>query len=1054
MDKYNRVIQDVTAIVDSIGDSRKEPDENGKDYRLRSDSVECIKELIRMLKRDGSLFPILRHLGAMNIVEKDLLPIVRNYFLENEAIGEYTLRLLNQLTYPALMYYKEKMPDNVEHKRVFLQINGYLRVYKTKLSRDVKVWKVLIEKALSITAKNVIDQSEEEKILLERILIFIRNILHVPIDTFLVHGADDDEMIAEDMIITFKESGVLDALIKLSSHDETQPFCFHLLEIITSLLRAQSPEFLTLDEDRSSHVNKKRKTCAALVESEELDQIKEHEKKMKNLSRFSRFNRFKDSTYLVKNFKSVGENDLIYHKTTEDPRKISMDIEKAGTKKPKNRAPMQDDCSVQYNNIGITFRRPSIKVRKLLKEFCSKFVKESYNSLMAYVKSALENKNAIANDETYYFFTAHFFMEFNRHSKGDPSDIEETFNTEYFHYLHTKVEEFMDQIANARSDRVSITAWSRRLHIALKAYKELLFTIASIKHAQEERLLYLAKTMSDKVFYELDYRELLLNLISGYDEKKMSPQFLRDLIETNHVFLKMLDLYSKSNENFVVKTKKKKRRKPTAKKKKEQQMELVEKLWQEIVFELDEAIQGKTELPNPDNEVEVLSFNVLSEETRDAQKEDALYRISKFLKQRKILLALALCRNAREEYNDYDDTPFGAPDLSPEEEVAILHRIIATEKWIDLDMEEPIEKNGKENAVADENIAENQNEEELADKEKDPVSDYEEEKDGENNGVVNDESAYQERAFYLRDFVLKYCNSKVVKAYCLALKKFDINSEILNHAILRMAHRIALDCKSPVFFFQLSVFRIFQRCFEISKLDRDNKFSEIRNFARFIIKEFVSQAKGNDKLLVEILFWKNKKEMHEIEENYVKPEPKERKRKEKKGRKGKKGEDDAINSTYDSDSGDDRPGNRNDDLSELSDDADEFNPKFQSTQIPKVPEEKSKSPDASVAENNPTIYDEVIDVNYEELQDQPGSLNPYDLEDDDLIDMDEVINQVAADDDSLDNDFENDVNNENSIIGATQNDLADDLSDAETIDGEVIISKRKKNIVLDDSDDD
>ena len=60
------------------------------------------------------------------------------------------------------------------------------------------------------------------------------------------------------------------------------------------------------------------------------------------------------------------------------------------------------------------------------------------------------------------------------------------------------------------------------------------------------------------VFYEQEYRELCLQQLNIYNETKMSLSYLKDLVETTHVFMKLMESMSKSN-HLMVKSKKKRK---------------------------------------------------------------------------------------------------------------------------------------------------------------------------------------------------------------------------------------------------------------------------------------------------------------------------------------------------------------------------------------------------------------------------------------------------------------------------------------------------------------
>ena len=91
---------------------------------------------------------------------------------------------------------------------------------------------------------------------------------------------------------------------------------------------------------------------------------------------FNRHSRF-GGTFVVKNFKSISENDMIYHKNERDTSRIELDAYKKAKKKPKNRKPLTD---------REVKRRSTLSIRLGLKEFCIQFLENCYNPLMYAVK--------------------------------------------------------------------------------------------------------------------------------------------------------------------------------------------------------------------------------------------------------------------------------------------------------------------------------------------------------------------------------------------------------------------------------------------------------------------------------------------------------------------------------------------------------------------------------------------------------------------------------------------------------------------------------------------
>lgn len=111
-------------------------------------SIEAIRDLIKFLRRDGDDHEIRRFLGAANIVETDLLPILVQYAHKSELF-DLIIRLLVNLTTPALLIYNEQPPTDKNTSQYYLQMLLHLQKYKRAFT-DVNIWKIIVDKLANI----------------------------------------------------------------------------------------------------------------------------------------------------------------------------------------------------------------------------------------------------------------------------------------------------------------------------------------------------------------------------------------------------------------------------------------------------------------------------------------------------------------------------------------------------------------------------------------------------------------------------------------------------------------------------------------------------------------------------------------------------------------------------------------------------------------------------------------------------------------------------------------------------------------------------------------
>lgn len=152
-------------------------------------------------------------------------------------------------------------------------------------------------------------------------------------------------------------------------------------------------------------------------------------------------------------------------------------------------------------------------------------------------------------------------------------------------------------------DKKKIPIWSRRLHMALRAYQELLFTLGAMDKYATENVRNSSKVLKGNIFYVPEYREMCLVLLQSYKEHHHSLAYLKDLVETNHIFLKLFQEYCQTNRHVVIQNKKTKRVKKKSKTKKKETNETTVSTdppvpFDEIAVEISSALQEESSLPD------------------------------------------------------------------------------------------------------------------------------------------------------------------------------------------------------------------------------------------------------------------------------------------------------------------------------------------------------------------------------------------------------------------------------------------------------------------------
>ena len=268
-------------------------------YHPDPDCVECVKDLIRFLRRDDNTHEIRRSLGDLAIVKSDLLPILKDHS-NNRELFDVTLRLLVNLTNPELLLFKEELPEDKETRNFFLQIQNHRQSYKEAFV-DQQLWTILSKTLGALLKKDWDERLEDDKLIIERILILVRNVLQVPTNVRREHRTEDDATIHDQILWVLHQGGMQDRLLYIASSDLEQQYCLHILEIISLMFREQDPMSLAsanLGRSKAEKDADEEALSKAVMREEQKQQARA---KAKLVSRHSRFG----GTYVVKNMKNV-----------------------------------------------------------------------------------------------------------------------------------------------------------------------------------------------------------------------------------------------------------------------------------------------------------------------------------------------------------------------------------------------------------------------------------------------------------------------------------------------------------------------------------------------------------------------------------------------------------------------------------------------------------------------------------------------------------------------------------------------------------------------------
>ncbi|KER22743.1 hypothetical protein T265_09227 [Opisthorchis viverrini] len=492
-------------------------------YKIDADAEASIRALLRYLRNEGPDCDVRRELGRLKIVSSDLIPLLCSCTNENKILTELAIRLLMNLTQPALVCFRQEIPKDRDLYGAYAQVDDLLKSYKKDFANE-ELFRMLHNLVGELLDRKWEERSEEDRLLIERILILVRNVLHIAPDPLEEKRTDEDVSVHDQLIWAMHLSGWDELLLFLGNSEDEQTFAFHTLEIISLMLRQQYQYVLWVQSGSVTGFNKvslkishatgirmfdvtetvciglrvlKLRLYSLLLKSvskffgQTPDILASAGDESKEASKMNESNRF-GGTYELLSTPSLSERPLIYHHDitpsldvncsgqkavdSHSHREImetevglvDLDVDKRTFRKPRNRKPVIERS---------VHRRSILAVQLYLQKFCWQFLQYCYNPLMRTAKASLTRQATQENDETYYLWAMRFFMAFCRVYKFRSEYLSETLNAATFHWIYDQVMHYREVVFSDKrgggTNRRALQA-SRRLELAVAAYREFL----------------------------------------------------------------------------------------------------------------------------------------------------------------------------------------------------------------------------------------------------------------------------------------------------------------------------------------------------------------------------------------------------------------------------------------------------------------------------------------------------------------------------------------------------------------------------------------------------
>lgn len=408
------------------------------------------------------------------------------------------------------------------------------------------------------------DRTVRDEGIIKLILYFFRNISIITPTPNLPHKGADDEISRSATIGAFREQDVFALLLTICSNvgEDFNLQDVIVLEIIFNLIKGADVEKLFMNEEQQ----KAQKTT-------ELKDVLGKEKGMhRDYAKIAptRHSRFGTMIWVKREDEKVsaisGQDNL------KDGRNSLLKMDKSKKwSKPQQRRKDLDHSIYDFDRPV----RLLAVATELLRNFVEEFLDSGFNPLFTHLRKAIEREADRLLEINYrqFFYTVSWFLQAERcrRARQEKDRKNQKVQTEFEAESYGLVAGVLNQETFICLNRYMQTSFDNKewqdLNASMRCFTQILLTVQEMAQSSLEDDQEIADNIQNRIFYEETTHDRIVSILKGYKDQGFG--YLDACTELSHVFLRMLERYSKENADLQVRSRRKARRK----KKEEQRTE-------------------------------------------------------------------------------------------------------------------------------------------------------------------------------------------------------------------------------------------------------------------------------------------------------------------------------------------------------------------------------------------------------------------------------------------------------------------------------------------------
>lgn len=519
-----------------------------------------LKRWLKLYDEKNNRLDVARCLAEAKLVGGDLVPILASWpddGKENKVKARVALACLEVLV-PLTWPLETAGEMTVNHHRHIPYLQQAQVIYKAAvLGCDTSsILRQVVRIGLPSVAVAKEARTSREDGILKLMLYFFRNIAVIQQVPNLPSQGLDSEVSRSATIEAFRDQDVFALLLTICSNmgEDFNLQDVIVLDIIFNLIKGVDPKKLWMTEEE-----RKGQGISDLSAALALEALEANDAKKNQSTRHGRFGTMLWVKREGQNMVAVSGQDNLQD---DDKAFFNIDRSKKWSKPQQKRR----DLDHTIHDFDRTTRLTTSATEKL-RNFVEEFLDSGFNPFFTHLRKAIEREAERLLDVNYrqFFYAVAWFLEAERirrktqKKEVKPNKVRSDFEDESYSLVAAVLNQETFIMLN-RFMQVSVDnkEW-QDLNASMRCFTQILLTVQEMAQSSLEDDQEIADNIQNRIFYEETTHDRITNILKGYKDQGFG--YLDACTELSHVFLRMLEHYSKENVDLQIRSRRKAKRK-------------------------------------------------------------------------------------------------------------------------------------------------------------------------------------------------------------------------------------------------------------------------------------------------------------------------------------------------------------------------------------------------------------------------------------------------------------------------------------------------------------